>query len=265
MKTIIQDLHIDPSMVRCGLVTYSHVLVEEFGLLSYSSADEVIKAVSRVEQLRGNTRTDLALRHMMEMMADDRRPGVPQIGIVITDGDSDNMTATRLEAEAAHMAGITMFAVGIGRKVEDNELDSIASQEDFRFNVESFDGLETIRKMLTTKACHVTPPNDRTTDRTEPKTGATTSVSLNTESSGILTGSPLTQSSTNIETATTSTTSRSTPSSGSEIWGNLTATTPVEMRESTPTSWRKFLKAHMHCISVLVSYSIFLPTSSNLT
>ena len=169
MKTIIQDLHIDPSMVRCGLVTYGDIIQVEFGLRSYSSADEVIKAVSRVEQLRGNTRTDLAIRKMMEMMADDKRSGVPQIGIVITDGESDNTTATRVEAEAAHKAEITMFAVGIGRKVNDRELASIASQRDFRFHVGSFDGLETIRKMLTAKACDVKSQNDRTTEHSPPQ------------------------------------------------------------------------------------------------
>ena len=164
VRTVIRDIHIDPAMVRCGLVTYGDKIRVEFGLRTYSSAESAMKAVSLVRQLRGNTRTDLAIQTVRQMMADDKRSGVPQIGIVITDGQSDNQTATRVEAEAAHQAGITMFAVGVGKHVDDKELGSIASQKDYRFNVESFNGLETIRKILTTKACDVESKNDQTTE-----------------------------------------------------------------------------------------------------
>ena len=163
MKTVIQDLDIDPSKVRCGLVTYADQAHVAFGLRTYSSAETAKEAVLLVTQLRGKTRTDLALRKMMEMMAKDKRFGVPQIGIVITDGDSDNTTATRVEAEAAHKAGITMFAVGIGMAVNETELSSIASQVEFVFKVESCDGLERLRKVLTTTVCYIESQNDTTT------------------------------------------------------------------------------------------------------
>src|SRR6218665_2378079 len=161
-------------MVRCGLVTYGDKIRVEFGLRTYSSAASAMKAVSLVSQLRGKTRTDRALQKMRQMMADDKRSGVTQIGIVITDGQSDNRTATRVEAEAAHQAGITMFAVGVGKHVDDRELGSIASQKGFRFNVESFNGLETIRKILTTKACDVESKNDQTTEGALPQNDQTT-------------------------------------------------------------------------------------------
>ena len=95
-------------------------------------------------------------------MADDKRSGVPQIGIVITDGDSDNKKATRVEAEAAHKAGITMFALGIGRKVDDTELGWIASQKDFMFNNLSFDELGTIASILSARICNAISENEQT-------------------------------------------------------------------------------------------------------
>lgn len=42
---------------------------------------------------------------------------VPRIGIVITDGESDYIDKTKVEAAAARQEGITMFAIGVGRNV----------------------------------------------------------------------------------------------------------------------------------------------------
>ena len=46
------------------------------------------------------------------------RPNVPNMGIVITDGRSNDPNATKMEAAAARAKGITMVAVGVGPNVE---------------------------------------------------------------------------------------------------------------------------------------------------
>jgi len=85
----------------------------------------------------------------------DRRPGVAKIGIVLTDGQSDNTTATAIEAVLTKAAGVHLFAVGIGTDVDLMELKAIASSpsEHYTFLVENFAGLGHIRDLLAIKTC----------------------------------------------------------------------------------------------------------------
>ena len=78
-----------------------------------------------------------------------------KVGVVLTDGLSDNTAATAAEARRAKDAGVHMFAVGIGAKADVGELGMIASEpaEGYMFLVEGFAGLDSIRELLAIKAC----------------------------------------------------------------------------------------------------------------
>ena len=71
----------------------------------------------QITQRRGGTGTFDAINKMRtEMFSASRaRSDVPRIGIVITDGESEDMEKTRVEAAAARGEGITLFAIGVGR------------------------------------------------------------------------------------------------------------------------------------------------------
>ena len=83
------------------------------------------------------------------------RLGVPKIAIVLTDGRSRNFRKTIQEAKAAQNDNITMFAIGIGSRVNMTELKSIASQpsEIHMYSIKDFRGLESIVSSLATKTC----------------------------------------------------------------------------------------------------------------
>ena len=83
------------------------------------------------------------------------RANVTRVGVVITDGLSDNRTATAIEAETAKDDGIHMFSVGVGKSVDLIELKAIASQPSiyYTFLVENFQGLGNIRELLAIKTC----------------------------------------------------------------------------------------------------------------
>lgn len=153
VNSVIKEL--DLNVVRCGLLTYGSVVQEEFGLRTYEGRRHALTdAVSAVRQLRGDTQTDKAIRRARERMLQDRRE-VPRIVVVMTDGKSDNPGLTKMEAELTHRSGITTFAIGIGKSVDENELNSIASHKDFLFTVDNFDALVAIKSMLREKACEV--------------------------------------------------------------------------------------------------------------
>ena len=83
------------------------------------------------------------------------RQGFPKIGIVITDGGSDNQGKTLVEAKKARDSGIKMIAVGVGKSVNQAELEGIANKptSQYVFNVDSFDVLHTIQAILSTLTC----------------------------------------------------------------------------------------------------------------
>lgn len=156
VNSIIEQLQLDQDAVRCGLITYGNIVQKEFGLDTYAGRRKATNvAVTSVRQLRGDTRTDMALQHMRKLMLAEAREGVPRIAIVMTDGQSDYPKLTQDEAELAHKEGITTFAIGIGNRVDVRELQGLASDADYLFTVDSFDALSAVKIMLSEKACAV--------------------------------------------------------------------------------------------------------------
>ena len=81
---------------------------------THGEIDHKLKEMGR-NQRRGQTYTNKAINEMTYDMFANRREWVPQIGIVITDGESIELDKTRLAAADAKAHNITMFAIGVGR------------------------------------------------------------------------------------------------------------------------------------------------------
>lgn len=156
VNTVIGELQLDPTVVRCGLITYGDIVRVEFDLDKYAGRKgDTTTAVSSVRQLRGDTRTDKALQRMRELMLAEAREGVPRIAIVMTDGLSNYPKQTQHEAQLAHKMGITTIAVGIGNRVDERELQALASHQEYLFTVDNFDALAAVKTLLSVKACEV--------------------------------------------------------------------------------------------------------------
>ena len=87
------------------------------------------------------------------------RDGVVKVVVVITDGKSHNVGATRLEAALLRAAGAHVFAVGVGSQFVESELRAIASRpsDEFVFTVENYKALAHIRHLLALKTCQGKP------------------------------------------------------------------------------------------------------------
>ncbi|CDQ71985.1 unnamed protein product [Oncorhynchus mykiss] len=128
VNQVVDSLDVSAHGTRVGLVQYSSHVRTEFALKMYEKADDIKKAVMNVEYMEKGTMTGLALKHMMENSfseAEGARKNIPRVGLVFTDGRSqDDITEW---AKKAKEEGITMYAVGVGKAVED-ELREIASE-----------------------------------------------------------------------------------------------------------------------------------------
>lgn len=131
VNQIVDFLDVSPEGTRVGLVQFSSRVRTEFPLGRYGTGAEVKQAVMAVEYMERGTMTGLALRHMVEHSfseAQGARPralNVPRVGLVFTDGRSQDDIS--VWAARAKEEGIVMYAVGVGKAVEE-ELRQIASE-----------------------------------------------------------------------------------------------------------------------------------------
>ncbi|GFR96142.1 collagen alpha-5(VI) chain, partial [Elysia marginata] len=88
------------------------------------------------------------------------RPGVPNIGIIVTDGKSNNAGATKRAAENARNHGIEIFSVGVGRGISQSELKEMATDPDSShvLTVTDFTKLNAIKSAFQAQTCQAIPP-----------------------------------------------------------------------------------------------------------
>ncbi|KAL4227330.1 Trimeric coiled-coil oligomerization domain of matrilin [Mactra antiquata] len=157
------DIGPGPTQTRVGVLTFGHFVRKEFDLKDKMDSVKITEAVEAITHRRGRTtNTGDAIRTAVnEMFTREagHRPDVTKVAIVITDGRSQNTAGTTSAAKLAHEKGVKTFAIGVGRRIDFNELKTIASEpvKDYLFEVNSFNLLDSIRIRLAKKACEVTP------------------------------------------------------------------------------------------------------------
>ncbi|XP_061689214.1 matrilin-4 isoform X2 [Syngnathoides biaculeatus] len=130
VNEVVDTLDVSERGTRVGLVQYSSRVRTEFTLDQFRSADDIKAAVTKMKYMEKGTMTGLALAHMLDKSfseAEGARPparGIPRIGLVFTDGRSQDDISEY--AKKAKQAGIVMYAVGVGKALEE-ELREIAS------------------------------------------------------------------------------------------------------------------------------------------
>ncbi|XP_032982053.1 matrilin-2 isoform X4 [Rhinolophus ferrumequinum] len=166
---IIDSLAISPKAARVGLLQYSTQVRTEFTLRNFSSAKEMKKAVVHMKYMGKGSMTGLALKHMFERsftQVEGARPlsaRVPRVAIVFTDGRAqDDVSEWASKAKAN---GITMYAVGVGKAIEE-ELQEIASEPTNKhlFYAEDFSTMGEISEKLKKGICEALEDSDGSQD-----------------------------------------------------------------------------------------------------
>ncbi|XP_042320867.1 matrilin-2 isoform X4 [Sceloporus undulatus] len=155
---ILDSLTISPKAARIGLLQYSTQVRTEFTLKQFSTAKDMKKAVSQMKYMGKGSMTGLALKQMTERSFTEAEGArrfsakVPRVSVVFTDGRAQDEVSEW--ATKAKQRGITMYAIGIGKAIEE-ELREIASEppEKHILYAENFSAMGEITEKLQKRIC----------------------------------------------------------------------------------------------------------------
>uniref|UniRef100_A0A8C0YF80 Collagen type XIV alpha 1 chain n=1 Tax=Cyprinus carpio carpio TaxID=630221 RepID=A0A8C0YF80_CYPCA len=163
LENLVSAFDVGMDKTRIGLAQYSGDPRIEWHLNGFSTKDAVIDAVKNLPYKGGNTLTGLALTYILENSfkpESGARSNVPKIGILITDGKSQDDVIP--PAQSLRSAGVELFAIGV-KNADENELKAIASEpeETHVYNVADFSIMSTIVDGLTSKVCDGVEQQDK--------------------------------------------------------------------------------------------------------
>jgi len=82
------------------------------------------------------------------------RLGAAQVGIVVTGSPARYLELSKSIVHKADRAGVSFLAIGVGPKVDDEELRIVSGSRDSRiFRLDSFDQLEALAGRIALEAC----------------------------------------------------------------------------------------------------------------
>lgn len=141
---------------QIGVINFSGSPELVIHLTSARDLNSLANQVRAITYIGGGTRTDMALDLMVESLRLTRGNGPIPIGILLTDGQSNNPSLTIEAAARVHAAGVSMYTFGIGN-TNPEELRAIASTpySEYSFYISTFSAADFEQRVfsLTRQAC----------------------------------------------------------------------------------------------------------------
>lgn len=156
-KQLVDIFDISPDHTRVGVIEYSDGVHPVIPLNNSYDKETLKTRIGELQRLTGGTNTGSVIKYITQHAFDKKvaRPNVAHVTVILTDGQSKDPRVTAAEAAKARAKGIYVFAIGIGKSADNTELNAIASDpdDDYVFQVESFQALNTIVDILAMKTC----------------------------------------------------------------------------------------------------------------
>lgn len=157
MIGLVKKADVGKNQVRFGAMKYADDPEVLFYLDDLGTKLEVISALQGDQPMGGNTYTAEALAFADHMFTEARgsrlHKGVPQVLIVITDGESHDAEKLNATSQALREKGILVLAVGIAG-ANPVELLAMAGSSDKYYFVETFGGLKGIFSDVSASVCN---------------------------------------------------------------------------------------------------------------
>lgn len=162
MQSMVNQTTVGKDLTRFGVILYANEPKSIFTLNQFSSKQEVSQAIMALKSPYGDTYTGKALKYALQFF--DANYGgraelqVPQILMVITDGDATDPHSLNEPSAALRNKGVTVFSIGV-EGANKKQLEVMAGQDKARvFYVDNFDALEKLYKNITQVLCNSTKP-----------------------------------------------------------------------------------------------------------
>lgn len=162
MESVVNNSTVGKNQTRFGLILYSTDIKSVFTLNTYDTKRDIVAAIKRVKPLDQDTHTGEAMQFSLEFF-DAKHGGrkaskVPQILMVITDGEATNPYILKPSSDALRNNGVTILSIGV-KGANEEELKIMAGGDTSRvFKVDSFKALETLYKNISSVLCNSTKP-----------------------------------------------------------------------------------------------------------
>ncbi|XP_051503354.1 collagen alpha-6(VI) chain [Myxocyprinus asiaticus] len=156
ISEFLEVFEIGPNNVRIGVVKFASQATVVFQLNTYSTKDDVKKAVADLIMYGGGTRTDRGLYEMIPLFkvaANTRGEKVRELLIVITDGKSEaGSTSVDIPAEELRKQNVTIYAIGV-KYASMPELELISGSKKRTYFVKNYDSLKHIKGEILQEIC----------------------------------------------------------------------------------------------------------------
>ena len=161
VEAIAKTLTISPEMTHVGLMVYSNEARIMAKFNEIQSSNDLTSELNDLPHLRGRTRIDLALKLGSSQLFTGNggmrwSTSVPKVAVVITDGrQSPAADAIRLDEAVAPLLvrGVKVLAVGVGDKIDREELEMMVKSSDMAFWGPNYRALRVQLAAISRKLC----------------------------------------------------------------------------------------------------------------
>lgn len=162
MTSIVNQTTVGKDLTRFGVILYATNPQSVFTLNDYGSKAEVLGAIAQLTSPFGDTYTGRALKYTLPFFGAEHggraELKVPQILMVITDGDATDPKDLVEPSMALRDQNIDVFSIGVEGAIVD-ELEIIADHDKSKvFYVDNFVALESLYKNISAVLCNSTKP-----------------------------------------------------------------------------------------------------------
>ena len=156
VKTIVEIFGVDPRAngdgTHIACVTYGTRAENQFtfNAAEVQTLDKALNRIDRIQYTRGATATRLALDMVRNLILPSaKRPGSTKALFLVTDGESNVGGSPKKAADVLkNEENVEIYVIGIGKKVRDQSLRELASEDKNVFAVASFKDLKKVKKKV---------------------------------------------------------------------------------------------------------------------
>ncbi|KAK2561274.1 Collagen alpha-6(VI) chain [Acropora cervicornis] len=170
VKSLLSKLDISPSTTHVAAIAYSTYPVVEMRFWNSQSTDKSNDVIDAIPWQRGLTYTDKALQLAatdLFQIENGMRRDVNKVAVVITDGrqtTEGGYTRLSVASQGLKSKGVTVFVVGVGKNVDQGELQDMTSGPSNVFTAASFTHLQELSSRITTTLCEIDPKGNYSRD-----------------------------------------------------------------------------------------------------